>query len=44
MAMTPEQLTEARMGFYPHPVTTVTGHYKVSIMGAFNLITSRWLN
>lgn len=42
MVMTPEQLTEARMQFYPHPVTTVTGPYKASIMGAFNLINSIW--
>lgn len=40
MAMTLQQLQEARMQFYLHPVTNVRSHYKASIMGAFNLITN----
>lgn len=38
MAMTLQQLKEARMQFYLHPVTNVTSHYKVGIAGTFRLI------
>lgn len=34
------QLQEARMQFYLHPVTNVKSHYKASILGTYNLITS----
>jgi len=40
MAMNLQQLKEARMQFYLHPVTTVMSHYKASVVGAFCLITS----
>lgn len=37
--MTRQQLMEARMQFYLHPITHVRSHYKASIAGAFRLIT-----
>ena len=37
--MTLQQLQEARMQFYLHPVTNVISHYKTSIAGAFRLVT-----
>lgn len=37
--MSQEQLKEARMQFYLHPVTNVRSQYKASIYGAFRLIT-----
>lgn len=37
--MTLQQLTEAGMQFYLHPVTTVMSSYKASVAGAFRLIS-----
>ena len=39
MGMTRQQLMEARMQFYLHPVTNVRSSYKASIAGAYRLIT-----
>ncbi len=39
MAMSREQLMEARMQFYLHPVTNVRSPYKASVAGAFRLIS-----
>ena len=39
MTMSLEQLKEARMQFYLHPVTNVWSRYKASIAGAFRLIS-----
>ena len=39
MAMTRQQLAEARMQFYLHPVTNVRSHYKASVAGVYRLVT-----
>ena len=39
MTMSLEQLKEARMQFYLHPITNVRSNYRASIAGAFRLIS-----